>query len=128
MTNLSVQTFRFAVVGLTSNALLYLCYILFTWMGLTPSTSMTVVFVIGTLQSFYFNKSWTFGKKQRGLHYLAKYAVLYIAAYMFNVAILHVMVDQLSYPHQLVQGMAIIVIGLLLFLVQRYWVFSSTAI
>lgn len=126
MKTLGVQSFRFAVVGLTSNALLYLFYLYLTWNGLTPMVAMTLAFFTGILQTFFLNKSWTFSQKRSGLHYFAKYLAVYVAAYFLNILILHIMVDKLLFPHQLVQGVAIVTIGALLFIAQRYWVFCST--
>jgi len=124
--DLSVQTFRFAVVGIISNALLYVFYLYLVWVGLEPATAMTVVFAAGTLQTFFLNKNWTFSQRRSGLHCLAKYAIVYIAAYIFNLWILQLLVDRFHYPHQIVQGFTILFIGIFIFLLQRYWVFPTS--
>ncbi|MBV5350283.1 GtrA family protein [bacterium] len=122
------QSFRFAVVGLVSNAVLYLLYIILTWINLQPSAAVSLVFIVGALQTFTFNKAWTFSQRGTGARYIARYLTVYLGAYLTNIAALYVFVDRLACPHQLVQAGAVIVIGVLLFLVQRYWVFPSSAL
>jgi hypothetical protein len=39
-----------------------------------------------------------------------------------------VLVDRMGYPHQLVQGVAIVVLAILLFLMQKFWVFRPTSV
>ena len=54
------QLIRYAVVGITSNAIIYLFYLLATWLGLGPKTAMTGLYVVGVMQTFIFNKKWSF--------------------------------------------------------------------
>lgn len=126
MTSLRFQSFRFAIVGLVSNAVLYLLYIVLTQMSLQPSTAMSLVFITGTLQTFLFNKTWTFSRKGNSAGYLARYLIAYVGAYLINLLALYWFVDRWTCPHQVVQGVAILVIGGGLFIVQRYWVFRAT--
>jgi len=117
------QSVRFVVVGLLSNAVLFLLYIFLTWLGLQPSVAVSVVFACGALQTFVFNKSWTFSQRDSDSKHLPRYLTVYAGAYVTNLLALYVLVDRLAYPHQLVQAGAVIVIGVLIFLGQRYWVF-----
>ena len=125
MTTLRLQSFRFVVVGLASNAVLYLFYILLTSAGFYPPAAVSIVFAIGALQTFLFNRQWTFsGGGDRSKH-LARYLTAYVGAYMLNMLTLYIFVDQMDFPHRWVQAVAVVVIGALLFVGQRYWVFSS---
>ena len=59
MSNWRLQGLRFGIVGLVSNAVLYLLYLLLTTVGVGHKTAMTLLFAVGTLQTFVVNKRWT---------------------------------------------------------------------
>lgn len=118
------QFIRYAMVGLASNAVGYLLYLLATWLGIGPKTAMTVLYMLGVLQTFVFNKRWTF--KHQGTHssVFFRYCMAYGLGYFFNLLVLLVLVDQQGYPHEIVQGVMIISLAVMLFLLQKYWVFQ----
>jgi len=121
------QMVRFAVVGVTSNVLLYLLYLLLTSAGLGYKVSMTLLYFLAVLQTFLGNRAWTFrhiGDMQRSLvRYFSSYAI----GYLLNFVLLYVFVDRFGLAHQWVQAGAIIGIALLLFLLQKYWVFWDSS-
>ncbi len=120
------QLLRFALVGLGSNAVLYLAYLLLTEIGLGHKTAMTLLYILGVLQTFVFNRRWTFRHQGRMPKALLRYLASYGFSYFFNLAMLIIMVDILGLPHQIVQGILILIIAGLLFLLQKYWVFPDT--
>ncbi|HHH39412.1 MAG TPA: GtrA family protein [Sedimenticola sp.] len=119
------QFLRYAVVGLGSNLLLYLAYLLLTGLGMGPKTAMTLLYALGVAQTFIFNRKWSFGHKGRArtafLRYLASYAI----GYLLNWVVLWVCVDRLGLPHQPVQGAMILLLALFLFALQKFWVFRE---
>ena len=127
MTNWRIQGLRFALVGLGSNLVLYLLYLVLTTAGLGHKTAMTLLFAVGTLQTFVVNRAWTFGYKGGVQASFVKYAASYGMAYLLNLGALLIFVDHLGFPHQLVQGVMIITLALMLFLAHRYWVFGAPA-
>lgn len=120
-----LQGVRFGIVGLTSNVVVYLIYLLVTTFGMGHKTAMTLLFAVGAMQTFVFNKRWTFGHHGLPHSTFIKYLSIYSLAYLFNLAALLLFVDHLGLPHQLVQGVMIVTIALMLFLLQRYWVFRA---
>jgi putative flippase GtrA len=123
--SLSRQFFRYAVVGFASNAILYLAYLALTAGGLGPKTAMTALYIAGVLQTFLFNKRWTFSHGGENRAPFIRYLVSYLFGYLFNLAVLLVLVDWMCWPHQIVQGAMIIILAVVLFLLQKYWVFSK---
>lgn len=120
-----IQLFRYTVVGLLSNFILYLIYILLTWTGIDHKIAMTLLYAIGVTQTFYFNRRWTFGDGDKISQTFIRYISIYIAGYIFNLIALMLLVDHWGWPHQWVQGVMIFIIAGVLFLLQRYWVFHS---
>jgi putative flippase GtrA len=125
VTGWRTQGARFAAVGLLSNATLYLVYLGLTAMGLGPKLSMTLLFALGTLQTFVLNRTWTFRHGGRLPQSLVRYLTAYAACYVLNLALLYVLVDRHGLPHAVVQGFAILGIAVLLFLIQKFWVFRA---
>lgn len=118
------QFFRYAMVGLVSNAILYLTYLALTQMGMGSKLAMTLLYALGVAQTFFFNKSWTFKHQGAKTSAFVRYCIAYGIGYLFNVFGLFMLVDRLGYPHQIVQGLLILATAVLLFLLQRFWVFS----
>ena len=121
-----VQFARYAVVGLASNAIGYLLYLLITRLGVGHKTAMTGLYALGVLQTFVFNRSWSFRHRGRVAAAAIRYALAYAAGYVINLVALLVLVDRWHLPHELVQGGAIVFLAVLLFLLQRYWVFRGS--
>lgn len=122
---LSASFLRFAAVGVLANVGLYLGYLALTRAGLGHKVAMTLVFVVGTLATFVANRSWSFRSRAPAAGALARYAATYVAAYVVNLAALVMLVDRMGWRHELVQGAMVLVVAMLTFVAQRYWVFGT---
>ncbi len=118
---------RFAFVGVVSNALLFMLYLVLTEIGLAPVLSATACYVLGVSVTFLLNRTWSFKYGGASRPALVRYAVAYVVAYVINIVVLVVLVDDAGYPHQWVQGAMILILAVLLFLAQRFWVFPVGA-
>ena len=121
--SITTQAFRYGIVGLVSNLVLYLFYLGLTWAGMGHKLAMTLLFALGVLQTFFFNKRWSFEHDGATHTALSRYVAAYACGYLLNLLALMVLVDRLGLPHQWVQGAMIIIVAGMLFLLQRYWVF-----
>ncbi len=117
---------RYGIVGVASNGVLYLIYLLLTANGVGPKTAMTLLYVVGILQSFFFNRAWTFGHRGNVPASLVKYASCYAFGYVFNWFMLFLLVDRIGWPHRPVQAVLILVTAMMLYLLQRQWVFARS--
>ena len=118
------QLLRFGIVGVVSNALLYVFYFALTWAGLGYAVAVTLLYVVGVAQTFVFNKRWSFGHAGGVTRSLAKYLAVYGACYLLNLALLTACVEYFGYSHAIVQAAAILPFALLVFFLQKYWVFA----
>ena len=121
----SLQVIRFGIVGLSSNLILYLLYLGLTSLGLAPKLAMSILYVVGVLQTFVVNKKWTFHHHGHLSVAFIRYISLYAFGYLINLGILIAMVDRLGYPHQWIQGLTILILAVFLFTLQKLWVFRS---
>jgi putative flippase GtrA len=94
-----------------------------TTFGAQPKVAMTLLYVLGTLQSFMFNKRWSFRSEAPHGAELARYVASYAAGYLLNLLLLVVLVDRMHLPHRLVQAFAIVALAVFLFVLQKFWVF-----
>ena len=119
-----LQLSRYAVVGLASNAFCYLLYLTFTYVGMGHKTAMTLFYSIGVIQSFYFNRGWSFSHTGNTSSSFVRYVAAYVLGYLLNLGILALGVDLLNYPHQLIQAAAIVIVAMALFILHKFWVFA----
>jgi len=121
------QLIRYGIVGVASNAVGYLLYLAITAAGMEHKLAMTLLYAVGVAQTFIFSKRWSF--RHAGAHGTAfvRYCVAYAAGYFINLAALFIFVDRLGYAHQLVQGVMILALAVMLFILQKFWVFRSTS-
>ena len=54
------QLFRYALVGVMSNVVGYLIYLLLTYLGATPKVTMSFLYGIGAAVGFFGNRGFTF--------------------------------------------------------------------
>ncbi|WP_296543294.1 GtrA family protein [Rhodoferax sp.] len=113
------------VVGLVSNAIIYVIYLVLTQLGMGHKLAMSLLYAVGVLQTFFFNKKWSFRFDGAASPALVRYATAYALGYIVNLSALMLLVDQMGLPHQWVQGAMIVVVAVMLFLAQRYWVFPQ---
>lgn len=119
-----IQAARFGIVGLASNGVGFCLYLLLTWVGVGPKLAMSILFCIGTLQTFVFNKRWSFQYRGQDRMVMLRYLAAYCMGYLVNLAALIVCVDYLHLRHAPVQGVMILVVAALMFLLQKFWVFA----
>lgn len=122
------QLIRYGIVGILSNLGGYLIYLIVTWMGVGPKTAMSILYTAGATIGFMGNRKWSFAYQGQLLPNFLRYASAHICGYAINFLILFVFVDELRYPHQIVQAIAIFIVAGFLFIIFKYFVFPSTTI
>lgn len=118
---------RFAVVGVISNGVLFALYLAITELGMGHKLAATLAYVMGVLQTFAFNKSWSFRDGGALGPAFFRYVAIYVFGYLLNMLVLVALVDRAGYRHQWVQGSTILVLAVMLFLLQKFWVFREKA-
>lgn len=119
------QLARYGLVGVTSNLLGYLVYLLLTSLGVQPILTMTLLYAVGATIGFVGNRLWVFSHTGAAMPSGARYCGVHLLGYLINFIILFVFVTRLGYPHQWVQAMAIIIVASFLFIAHKYFVFSG---
>ncbi len=104
----------------------YALYILLTYMDVGPKSAMTALYAIGVLQTFVFNKKWSFRFAGAPKPALVRYIIAYAAGYAVNFLALVILVDRIGLNHQVIQAVLILFVAVLMFMAQRYWVFPHS--
>ncbi len=115
---------RYALVGLAVNAGGYAIYLLATWLGAGPKSTMSVLYVAGAAAGYFGHRRWAFAHRGGILASALKYVLAHVLGYGLNFFMLAFFVDRMGYPHQLIQAAAILVVALFLFVAFRYFAFA----
>jgi putative flippase GtrA len=118
------QLVRYAIVGVLSNVALYLGYLALTFMGVEHKLAMTLLYVMGVVQTFVMNRNWSYQHEGSVAPAFVRYVVVYLAGYVVNFAGLYTFVDVLGYSHRVVQAVMIVLVAGLVFVLSRFWVFA----
>jgi putative flippase GtrA len=81
---------------------------------------------MGATLGYVGNRQFTFADQGNVLRSSLRYGLIYGLGYLLNLCILMVFVDHLHYQHQWVQGVAICIVAVFLFIGLRFFVFHSS--
>lgn len=124
----ATQFIRYGMVGLASNAIGYLVYLLVTHFGAPPKIAMTLLYAVGVTIGFFSNRHFVFSDKGN-LHGTGiRFLCAHLCGYLLNLLLLMVFVDMLGCPHELVQAIAIFVVATFLFITFKLFVFRNAVI
>jgi putative flippase GtrA len=123
VTEMTGQLSRYAVTGIVSNIVLYAMYLGLTGVGGEPKVVMSALYILGVLQTFLVNRGWTFRHRSGAFPALLRYLVVYGLGYAVNLAMLILLASMAGWNHRVVQAAAVLCVAVLVFVMQRSWVF-----
>ena len=118
------QLWKFGLIGVSNNICFYVFYLVMTSFGISPLASMTVCFFLAVSFSWVFNGIYTF-RVALSQASRDKILIAYGVAYLVHFCCLWLLTQVYKLPHQLAQGAIMIFIALVMFLVQKKWVFAD---
>ncbi|WP_447891292.1 GtrA family protein [Pseudomonas hormoni] len=120
-----LQLIKYGLIGISTNTIGYLLYLVATYIGITPILSMTLLYILGATIGFIGNRRLTFAYTGNILGSGIRYTLVHLAGYTLNLGILVIFVDLLGYPHQIIQAIAIFTVAVFLFIMFKAFVFRS---
>ena len=120
-----LELILFGLAGVKANAIYFLLYVLVTTAGVDPLWAVVAIFVFGALYSFTLNKLLVFRKPGFSARQLTRYLVIYSVVGFLNVSALHLATSRLGMNHIIAQGILVCVFALVLFVAQKYFIFSG---
>lgn len=124
--SLTKEIILFGTVGVISNISMFLLYVVFVGFYMDSKAAVTITYILNLLISFYLNKNITFSSEGCGFQKLWRFFFLYLCMYFLNIFLLHLFVDRLLIPPEIVQGFVFLAYIPIIFFLQRYWVFSKS--
>jgi len=123
MNDVVKELLKYGLSGVLSNGIGYTVYLLLTYFGVAPKTTMSLLYFTAMSIGFFLNKALTFSYAGSALACGLRYLLAHAAGYLINLAMLIFFVDRLGYAHQVVQAVAIFVVAGFLFLAFKFFVF-----
>ena len=124
---LKVQFFKYAIVGFINLVLSLLLFLLLLKVfGIEYLVAFTVTWLFGILLTYVINFIWVF-KPEDKIEFrirLPKFLLVYIASYIVNLLILHLIVENFGYDPFWVQFFILPLVVLINFFGFKYWVYS----
>lgn len=121
------QFASFSLVGLLSNLLGYFVFLILVSNLVDPKLAITFLYFAGVIIGYLGNKRLTFHHAGRFMSSGFRYLCVYVVGYLINLILIFWFVDCLGFPHQIVQAIAIPLIGIILFTMIRFFVFQPNA-
>lgn len=124
----SVKRFtKFVLVGVYTNGIGYSIFIFLTWLSLDPKVVVSMTYPVAVVVGYYSHSKHSFetGKSSKKL---ITYVIANVIGYVVNIVILKYFVDTKGYPHQLIQLVAIAIVGVILYLLYKFFVFKPGSI
>lgn len=118
------QMYSYVLIGVLINLAGYVLYLLLTYAGSTPKLTMTVLYSVSALISFFANRHFTFRHDGHIGVAGVRYLLAQLLGYLLNLLLLALFVDWLGFAHQIVQAAAIAVVAVFLFVLSRVFVFA----
>ena len=119
------QAASFILIGLAVNTALYGAYLILTHTLLSSFSAMTVTYASGVVMGYLLNRRFTFGFDGENSAAFMRYVCVYVLGYLVNFAGLWLLAGPCGIPHEIVQGLMILGVSVLLFFLQRHWVFKN---
>ena len=116
---------RFGMVGVLNNLAGYLLYLLITWSWLDAKFAVTLMYPVGVVTAYFGHAKYSFAYSGRTSLSIVRYVIAHSIGYGANIGMLYLLSDWLGYPHQLVQAVAIVVVGGVLYFLFRHFVFPN---
>lgn len=118
------EIIRYIIVGGTGTLLDIGVFALLIHAGADKIVANTISFLIGTAVAFIGHQQWTFqGRTDRPRHNLVRFVIVNCSGLLLSDVILLVAVDLINLPLAVAKGLAIIIAGLTVYLINSRWSF-----
>lgn len=87
---------RYGIIGIGSNATLYLLFLGMIWADLGPVVSSAICYVLGVIFSYVLNRRWTFTSSNRHSQDLPRFLVAYMIGFGTTLFLMYILVATLG--------------------------------
>jgi len=117
------ELFKYGISGIILNLTGYFTYIILTSYGIDPKLTVVLIAPIFIFLTFIIQKNYIFNSKKKSYLIAINYLVLCFVGNLINIFFLYVFVDFFNFPHQIIQLLSMLIIGLMFYLCLKYYIF-----
>ena len=118
------QLARYGVVGLASNGIAFVVYLVITRLGFQPEATAAGLYLIGASISYIGNYSWTFSSTKSHKATLPRFALAHVAGFTVQIALISFLYRAIGLKHQMSQLVTVGCVAVMLFLLFKYYVYA----
>ncbi|MGF9963871.1 GtrA family protein [Bacillus rhizoplanae] len=116
---------KFGLVGLFNTAITIITYMILVKLGVYYIAANTIAYLLGVVNSYYWNKNWVFQATNNSLSIFMKFTVVNLIVLGFNTLSLFILVDKFSIHEFIAQIFAIGVGMFINFFLNKTWTFDK---
>jgi len=119
------QFLKYVFVGCLNTVVFYCIYYIMLQLGFFYALSVTVGTVIGIINSYFWNKFFTFKSKKKSIEEMHKFLMVYFVQYLSNLLIIYLCINYIGISAELA-GIVAISIGLFIsYFGHKFWSFRN---
>jgi putative flippase GtrA len=119
-----IQFFKFGLVGVSNTAIAFVTYtLLLKVFGVWYLAASAIGFALGAVNGFRLNRRWTFREHVGDSLTPVRWAIVQSGGLAINEGLLYVLVHDVGVDKLVAQALAIVVVTVTTFLVNRAWTF-----
>ena len=123
--NKMLQFIKFSLVGVLNTAITVLSYNLLVFLGVNYIVANIIGYALGTLNSYFWNKSWVFKSNENKYKLFVKFIIVNLITLGLNSYILTVLVTKIHLNKTLSQLAATAVGMVVNFILNKLWTFND---
>lgn len=118
------QFLKFGVIGVINTVITVITYQLLIYSGINHFVANTAGYLLGTINSYFFNNYWVFQAKDKSKEVFSKFIMVNFVTLCISNLLLFIFVDKLHYRKDLVQIFVIPITMVFNFILNKFWTFK----
>ncbi|MBJ8152842.1 GtrA family protein [Bacillus cereus] len=116
---------KFSLIGILNTFITIISYIALVKVGINYLTANYFAYLIGVINSYYWNKNWVFEFKNKEISLFLKFLIVNIIVLTFNTINLFILVDKL-FINKFISQLVSISVGMIMnFFLNKLWTFNK---
>jgi putative flippase GtrA len=116
---------KFSLIGLINTLITICSYIVLVYLGMHYITANILSYILGLVNSYYWNKKWVFKYKESHLTVFVKFIIVNLVVLGINTLTLYLCVQKLEINQYLAQLLATVFGMGINFILNKKWTFNS---
>jgi len=117
------ETIKYIIVGLMNTIIAFLAYYIVFSFTTNYLLALAALYIAGILNSFFWNKYWTFESKGDAKKEFSKFIIVYIITFIINYLLLLVLVGKLNLDKSLAGIVSVIIAIVVSYIGNKLWSF-----